>query len=164
MMHLKIDIKIEQATLDNLCDYVNDSGCEFAVDKTKSGEVPSQEEVGHNIENYLEYSLAIKIKKKLIGFIFLKKVFERTVEMSIIIKEEYRHRNLLRNLLVLNKEFRQRQQNKEDFLQMLSLSMDGCNIVTSVTRGSFLEKALLDIGFTLIGKSLGNDKVLYSLQ
>lgn len=158
-----MDIKLEKCTIDDLLDYINDNSGEFGIEKTKFGEVPLQKDVGNNIEEYLKYSLSIHFgQKKPIGIIFLKEIYEKTLELSIIIKEEYRNKNLLGFLLILNKKFKN--ESGSSFLHCLIKSVNKTRILTSVNKDSYLEKILLDLDFLLVDKSILNNKVLYSLD
>lgn len=158
-----MNISLERCTIDNLLEYINDNSGEFGIEKTKFGEVPLQQHVANNIDEYLEYSLSIHIdKNKPIGIIFLRKICKKTLELSIIIKEEYRNKNLLNFLLKTNCKFKN--EHKCGFLNYFIKSINKTNIVTSVTEYSYLEQILLNLGFKLIDKSILNNKVLYSLN
>lgn len=165
-MHLNIgynmSIKLNKCNLDYFLDYINDNSGEFGIGKTKFGEVPSQQDVGYNIEEYLKYSLSIDIGgRRPIGIIFLKEIFDKTLELSIIIKEEYRRQNILKDLLKLNNKFRQNC--GIGFLNSLLRESKKSKIVTSVTKDSSLERMLISLGFILEEKSAINNKMLYSL-
>lgn len=158
-----MNISLKRCTIDNLLEYINDNGGEFGIEKTKFGEVPLQKYVANNIDEYLECSLSICIdKNKPIGIIFLRSLCKKTLELSIIIKEEYRNKNLLNFLLKTNCSFKN--EHNCGFLNYLIKSINKTNIVTSVTKNSYLEKILLDLGFILVDKSISNNKVLYSLN
>ena len=158
-----MNIELNRCSIDDLLDYINDSSGEFGIHKTKFGEVPLQKDVSNNIEDYLKYSLSINIEKiKPIGIIFLKEIFDKTLELSIIIKEEYRKKHVLINLLKLNDKFILN--TGVGFLNSLLKSLGKSSIITSVTESSPLESILLILGFKLKDKSSTNNKVLYSLS
>lgn len=166
-MHLNLEdnsnIKLDRSTLGDLIDYINDSDGEFGVGNTRFGEVPSQSDVGNNVEEYLKYALSIKKSgnERPIGLIFFRDINGKALELSIILKKEYRNKNILYHLVELNEKLKA--DSGIEFLHTLLRGFLKSRIVTSVTKNSHLEKILIKLGFIMDQRYTGNNKVLYSL-